>query len=172
MPILHKRSLTSGSIPTTASLAVGQLAINVPDGRIFLRKSGSTDTIESAITTNAPNSGSVSLTGSLSISGSSGTVFSLTGDVIEIDSDSAEITGSFIVSGSTRLIGPVSVTGSLSITGSLSAVGLTAGTGSGDVIMYNTASGQFFFTASSAIGGGGGNASNDNFQQLFLLMGG
>lgn len=57
------------------------------------------------------------------------------------------------------------------ISGSLSVTNLTAGTGSSDVIMYNTSSGQFFFTASSAIGGGG-NASNDNFQQIFLLMGG
>jgi hypothetical protein len=56
------------------------------------------------------------------------------------------------------------------ISGSLTVNGVTAGTGSGDVLMYNTASGQFFFTGSSAIGGG--NASNDNFQQIFLLMGG
>jgi hypothetical protein len=56
------------------------------------------------------------------------------------------------------------------VSGSLSVTNLSQGTGSGDVLMYNTASGQFFFTGSSAIGGG--NASNDNFQQLFLLMGG
>ena len=56
------------------------------------------------------------------------------------------------------------------ISGSLTVNGVTDGTGSGHVIMYNTSSGQFFYTASSAIGGG--NASNDNFQQIFLLMGG
>jgi hypothetical protein len=55
------------------------------------------------------------------------------------------------------------------ISGSLTVNGVTDGTGSGHVIMYNTSSGQFFYTASSAIGGG---ASNDNFQQIFLLMGG
>jgi hypothetical protein len=64
----------------------------------------------------------------------------------------------------------VTVTGSLNVTGSVAVVGLSAGTGSSHVIMYSTASGQFFFTGSSAIGGG--NASNDNFQQIFLLMGG
>lgn len=64
----------------------------------------------------------------------------------------------------------VSISGSTVITGSLAVSGLSAGIGSGDVIMYNTSSGQFFFTGSSAIGGG--NASNDNFQQIFLLMGG
>jgi len=61
-------------------------------------------------------------------------------------------------------------TQTISITGSVAVTGLSAGTGSSHVIMYNTASGQFFFTGSSAIGGG--NASNDNFQQIFLLMGG
>jgi hypothetical protein len=67
----------------------------------------------------------------------------------------------------------VSINSNTQITGSLVATGLTDGSGSNHVVMYNTASGQFFFTASSAIGGGGGgNASNDNFQQLFLLMGG
>ncbi len=60
---------------------------------------------------------------------------------------------------------------SINVSGSITAQGLTASTGSGHVVMYNTASGQFFFTGSSAIGGGG-NASNDNFQQIFLLMGG
>jgi len=67
----------------------------------------------------------------------------------------------------------VSINSNTEITGSLVATGLTDGSGSNHVVMYNTASGQFFFTASSAIGGGGGgNASNDNFQQIFLLMGG
>ncbi len=63
---------------------------------------------------------------------------------------------------------------SINIGGSVNVQGLIASTGSGHVVMYNTASGQFSFTASSAIGGGGGggNASNDNFQQIFLLMGG
>jgi len=66
----------------------------------------------------------------------------------------------------------VSINSNTQVTGSLVATGLTDGSGSNHVVMYNTASGQFFFTASSAIGGGGGNASNDNFQQIFLLMGG
>ena len=39
--ILHKRSLVSGSIPTTSSLDAGELAINVHDGKLFLRQSGS-----------------------------------------------------------------------------------------------------------------------------------
>jgi hypothetical protein len=43
--ILHKRSLTPGSVPTTASLETGELAINVNDGKLFLRQSGSIEQI-------------------------------------------------------------------------------------------------------------------------------
>ena len=39
--ILHKRNLSTGNIPTTASLEPGELAINVADGKLFLRQSGS-----------------------------------------------------------------------------------------------------------------------------------
>jgi hypothetical protein len=39
--ILIKRNLTSGAVPTTASLDLGELAINVADGKIFMRQSGS-----------------------------------------------------------------------------------------------------------------------------------
>ena len=117
MAIRQKRSLTPGSIPTTSSLQAGELAINVPDGRLFLRKSGSgSDTIQSAITTGAQNSGSVSLTGSLSLFGT-GSVFSVSGDIFEISSDIVEFTGSFIVTGSSTVTGSLSVTNG--ITGSL-----------------------------------------------------
>lgn len=69
--IIHLRSLATGSVPTTASLGVGQFAINVPDGRVFLRKSGSAgDTIETVFTSNSNNSGNFRLTGSLNINGS------------------------------------------------------------------------------------------------------
>jgi len=50
---------------------VGELAINVPDGKIYLRKSGSNgDEVQAAITTNSNNIGNVILSGSLSITGS------------------------------------------------------------------------------------------------------
>jgi len=130
MPIQLKRSLTSGSLPTTASLVQGELALNVPDGRIFLRKSGSgSDTIQSAITTGAQNSGSVSLTGSLSIFNSTGSVLDVSGDVVSIDGDIIEIaadtmefTGSFVNSGSLRVIGNSVMSGSLTVSGSVNVL--------------------------------------------------
>ena len=63
-----KRSLTGGSKPTTSNLSAGELAINVNDGRVFLRKSGSAvgDEIKEFVTLDHEGT----LTGSLNISGS------------------------------------------------------------------------------------------------------
>ena len=156
MAILQKRSLTSGSIPTTSSLAVGELAMNVPDGRIYLRKSGSgSDTIQSAITTGAQNSGSVFLTGSLNISGT-GSVFDVAGDVLEFSGDQMEFTGSFTTSGSLRVIGDTTITGSLrvsgSITGSLFGTASFA-TSSSFATSASWSTSQFPYTGSAIISG-------------------
>ena len=111
MSILQKRSLVAGVLPTTASLLVGELGINVPDGRVFLRKSGSTDTIQSAITTGAQNSGSVVLSGSFTVSGSVSVFnneFSVQSTGVNLGSittDAHTVTGSFSVSGSVNIDG-------------------------------------------------------------------
>jgi len=58
-----KRSTTPGSIPTTGDLSIVELAINVSDGKVFLRRSGSLgDTVQELV-------GNI-YTGSLDISGS------------------------------------------------------------------------------------------------------
>lgn len=62
--ILHKRSLTPGSTPLTSSLELGELAINVADGKIHIRSSGSSgDTIVSLVTANTVTTGSITATG-------------------------------------------------------------------------------------------------------------
>tara|TARA_B110000211_G_C14074245_1_gene551300 strand:+ start:892 stop:1542 length:651 start_codon:yes stop_codon:yes gene_type:complete len=63
-----KRSLSGGSKPTTSNLSAGELAINVNDGRVFLRKSGSLvgDEIKELVTLDHEGT----LSGSLNISGS------------------------------------------------------------------------------------------------------
>ena len=58
-----KRSTTEGSIPTTSDLSTGELAINVYDGKVFLRRSGSVDDIRQVLTNEF--TGSVNITGSL-----------------------------------------------------------------------------------------------------------
>jgi hypothetical protein len=47
-----KRSTTPGSVPTTNDLSIAELAINVSDGKVFLRKSGSLvgDSIQEIVT--------------------------------------------------------------------------------------------------------------------------
>lgn len=44
-PIRIKRSAVSGAIPTTAQLALGELAINTADGKVFLKKDDGVETI-------------------------------------------------------------------------------------------------------------------------------
>lgn len=84
--ILHKRNLNSGNNPTTASLELGELAINVADGKLFLRRSGSagdqivTVGLSSSYALTAsyldnyippfPYTGSAQITGSLTVTGS------------------------------------------------------------------------------------------------------
>lgn len=64
--IKFKRSTTPGSIPTTGSLQYGEIAMNVVDGKVFFRKSGSIDTVETLVTTNT----STAIAGNLNITGS------------------------------------------------------------------------------------------------------
>jgi hypothetical protein len=101
--IFNKRSYTPGSKPTTSNLeALGEIAINVNDGKAFLRKSGSgIDTIEEFITTNAVNTGSITISGSLNLTGS------------------FLVTGSTTQTGNNTLIGNTVLSGSITISGSL-----------------------------------------------------
>ena len=72
MSILLRRNLTSGNVPTTSSLELGELAVNTADGKIFLKKSSSLgESIEAAVTTNTTTTGSVNLLGNLLIIGRS-----------------------------------------------------------------------------------------------------
>lgn len=60
--IILKRSALQGKVPTTSSLNVGELAINTYDGKIYLNRSGSSQSIQEIVTTNAVNTGSITLT--------------------------------------------------------------------------------------------------------------
>lgn len=60
--IILKRSALAGKAPTTASLELGELAINTYDGKVFLRSSGVSDEIKELVTTNTINTGSITLT--------------------------------------------------------------------------------------------------------------
>ena len=80
--ILHKRSLTAGSVPSTSSLELGELAINVNDAKVFLRKSGSSgESVEALVSTNTLTSGSIFISGSVAITGSLNVTDGITGSL-------------------------------------------------------------------------------------------
>ena len=61
-----KRSALSGKVPGTGSLNLGELAVNTYDGKIYFKKSGSIESVESVLTTNSVVTGSIRLEGTAS----------------------------------------------------------------------------------------------------------
>lgn len=65
-----RRSSVSGQKPTNSNLQLGELAINTTDGKVYMSKSGSIGpSIEELISTNAFNTGSVNISGSITLIG-------------------------------------------------------------------------------------------------------
>lgn len=60
--ILQRRSAIQGKTPTTSSLQVGEIGLNTYDGKAYIHKSGSTQSIESIVITNSTTTGSITLT--------------------------------------------------------------------------------------------------------------
>ena len=93
-----KRSTTASSKPTTSDLSIGELAINVNDGKVFLRKSGSAvgDNIKEFVTLDHQGtlSGSLNITGSITESAFKGDGSGLSNITAEI-SENATVTASF-----------------------------------------------------------------------------
>ena len=61
--ILQRRSAIQGKVPNTSSLQVGEIGINTYDGKAFIHKSGSIESIESFVITNSTTTGSIIITG-------------------------------------------------------------------------------------------------------------
>jgi hypothetical protein len=109
--ILLKRSLTSGNVPTTSSLDVGELAINAVDGKLFFKQSGSgAESIKEAVILNNPTSGDLLITGSINASSVTGSLFGTSSWSVSsswapivngVYSSSAQISQSGFVSSST-----------------------------------------------------------------------
>ena len=58
-----KRSATTGKVPSTSNLALGELAVNTYDGRIFFKKNDGSDSIEHIVTTDSVTTGSITIVG-------------------------------------------------------------------------------------------------------------
>jgi hypothetical protein len=138
--IILKRSALPGKVPDTNSLNIGEMAINTYDGKVFMKRSGSVESIESLVATNSITTGSIALTktgsfGELVISQDANVQRDLfvVGDVVtdgDIDSG-GDISGSGlqvndtlnIVHGSFNLSASAAITGSLGITNDLTVLG-------------------------------------------------
>jgi hypothetical protein len=111
-----KRSALSGKVPDTGSLNLGELALNTYDGKIFFRRSGSTDTVQEVITSNTINTGSVTITGTLTAASFSGSIVATNGVI----SGSSQLTllNAFTASENSKFSTLGALTGSLATTGS------------------------------------------------------
>jgi hypothetical protein len=96
-----KRSAQSGKVPDTGSLNLGELAINTYDGKIYFKKSGSIESVESVLTTNSTVTGSIRLEGT----GSFGSL--KVNDTFTINHGEAIISGSALVTNDLTILGAV-----------------------------------------------------------------
>jgi len=60
--IVLKRSALPGKVPDTGSLNLGEIAINTYDGKVYLKRSGSIESIQTLVATNSTTTGSITLT--------------------------------------------------------------------------------------------------------------
>ena len=96
-----KRSALSGKVPGTGSLNLGELAVNTYDGKIYFKKSGSIESVESIITTNSVITGSIRLEGT----GSFGSL--KVNDTLTVNHGETIISGSALVTSDLTILGAV-----------------------------------------------------------------
>ena len=142
--IILKRSALPGKVPDTGSLNSGELAINTYDGKIFIKRAGNVDSIQSVLVTNSITTGSITLTQTGSFAelvttqdGNIGRDLYVIRDIItnnDIDAG-GDISGSGLqvndtlnirheyltFTGSANLTGSVGVLGNLTVLGSVNA---------------------------------------------------
>jgi hypothetical protein len=122
--ILHKRSLTPGSIPTTSSLDIGELAINVNDGKLYLHQSGS---IAEKIITVGESASYASTASYVETAQTASYVLNAVSSSFAASSSFA-LTASYVANASSfPFTGSALITGSLGVTGSLTATQIGAG---------------------------------------------
>ena len=162
-PIILFTSTIASNAPTTANLAVGELALNVPDGKLYYNKSGTITVLANsnfiyatAVTTfsagttgftpSTATSGAVTLAGTLATTNGGTNLTSFTsGGALYATSTSALTTGTLpVASGGS---GAVTLTGVLKGNGTSAFTAATAGT---DYVAPGTAT---TFTATQTFNG-------------------
>jgi hypothetical protein len=96
-----KRSALSGKVPDTGSLNLGELAVNTYDGKIYFKKSGSIESVESVVTTNSVVTGSIRLEGT----GSFGSL--KVNDTLTVNHGVTVISGSLGVTSDLTVLGAI-----------------------------------------------------------------
>jgi hypothetical protein len=96
-----KRSALSGKVPDIGSLNLGELAVNTYDGKIYFKKSGSIESVESVVTTNSVVTGSIRLEGT----GSFGSL--KVNDTLTVNHGVSVISGSLGVTSDLTVLGTV-----------------------------------------------------------------
>jgi hypothetical protein len=127
--IILKRSSLPGKVPDTGSLNTGELAINTYDGKVFIKRSGNVDSIQTVLTTNSITTGSITITNTGSFSelvitkdANINRDLYVTNDIIgagdidiigNITGSSALLSGSLILSGSQTITNNLTVLGNV-----------------------------------------------------------
>ena len=65
--IILKRSAVPGRVPDTGSINLGEVAINTFDGKLYFKKSGSVESVETIVTTDSITSGSIFVSDDITI---------------------------------------------------------------------------------------------------------
>ena len=126
--IILKRSAVPGRVPDTGSINLGEVAINTHDGKLYFKKSGSVESVETIVTTNSITSGSIFVSdditiqhdlyvvrdvitdGDIDASGSlSGSGLSIN-DTLQITHNNFQLSGSAAVTGSLTVLGAINAT--------------------------------------------------------------
>jgi len=126
--IILKRSAVPGRVPDTGSINLGEVAINTYDGKLYFKKSGSIESVETIVTTNSITSGSLQVSQDITIQqdlyvirdvitdGDIDASGSLSGSGLSIN-DTLNIThNNFQLSGSAALTGSLTVLGAINAT--------------------------------------------------------
>jgi hypothetical protein len=123
--IILKRSAVPGRVPDTGSINFGEIAINTHDGKLYFKKSGSVESVETIVTTNSITSGSLQVSdditiqrdlyvirdvvtdGDIDASGSlSGSGLSIN-DTLNITHNNFQLSGSAAITGSLIVLGEI-----------------------------------------------------------------
>ena len=126
--IILKRSAVPGRVPDTGSINLGEVAINTFDGKLYFKKSGSVESVETIVTTNSITSGSIQVSdditiqrdlyvvrdvitdGDIDASGSlSGSGLSIN-DTLNITHNNFQLSGSAAITGSLTVMGAINAT--------------------------------------------------------------